>query len=123
MIFYLILMALALGGMGGLVFRYRSVVFSSGSDDISKETPTFAIFMEGVSTHMAGIWNDYAKVKIFSLLEKNLRRVRLIMLRAEHSLFRITHRVKDISQRAEEVKAENAAIAAESSQNDPPQVQ
>jgi urease accessory protein UreF len=122
MIFYLILIVAAVGGTGVLVYKYQLALFPKENSAIS-EAPTFAVFMEGVSTHVSGMWNDYVKVEALTLVEKGLRRIRIGILRIEQLLFRMTHRVKDISKRAEETKAENATIAAESSQSEPPSVQ
>lgn len=122
MIFYIVLVCIAIGGVGALVFRHRDTLFSVG-DGADQVRPTFALFMEDTTTHFARLWNDYLKVELLKVLEKNLRKVRLMTLRMEQALFRMTHRVKDISQRAQETKAENAALQADSSQNEPPSVQ
>jgi hypothetical protein len=59
----------------------------------------FALFMRKSFLRLFVLWKEYLENRFFFLLERLLRRVRIVAMKIERVLFNATHRVRIASNR------------------------
>lgn len=89
MLIYFIIFVLSAGGIFVIVIRHK--------DKISEFY--FATFMKSLVNRFLDWWYKEAHSYFLKLLEKYLRKSRILVLRIESFLFRKVHAVRDISER------------------------
>ena len=112
MIFYILLFFVSFGGALYIIFQHKHEL-EERYEIFSAEHPSnFAHFMSDISTELHGMWDVHMRDQILLLVEKRLRRFRIIVLRVEHLLFRATHHVRNASNRNDTPTndAQNASI-------------
>ena len=84
---------LSLSGICILFWYHRDAVFAL---DVK---PSFRILMDSIKDHIWRSWDEYMRDKLLLFLEKQLRWTRILVLKIERHLFRITHKVRSMSDR------------------------
>lgn len=96
---YTAIFFLSLLGIFFIIFRRRNE-FSErceSANDCGEEI-NFAVFMEKQLAGARIFWHSNLKGMIFLRLEKNVRRLRILMLKAEKNLFKFTTHLRNISK-------------------------
>ncbi len=89
MIIYLIIFIASIGGIAVIALRHRELILNFN----------LALFMEDSQKHIVSFWYSHMHSQLFMLLEKQLRWIRIRVLKIENFLFRLTHGVRGISER------------------------
>ena len=97
MITFIIFALFCWGATGVVVFRRRFALRSYAAD--AQDEPTFAHFMEDCIHQIGVLWHSYIREHILLFTEKQLRWVRILVLKVERILFHATHRVRGASVR------------------------
>ena len=97
MIFYIIVAILFFGSAGFIVARHRLELNEYGLR--AQHPPTFAHFMEDFVHELYALWRSHLREQILIFTEKQLRLIRILVLRVERVLFHATHRVRGASNR------------------------
>lgn len=97
MIFFVFLALLSFGGTVFLVMRHRSALGAYAQE--AQDTPTFALFMKTCVFKLNTWWYNEMREYMLLFTEKQLRWVRILVLKIERLLFHAAHRVRGASAR------------------------
>ncbi len=89
MIVYLIIFILSASGIGTIALRNREAIARFN----------LALFMESSKKKLIAFWYARMHSQLLLLAEKQLRWVRIKVLKIENFLFRLTHGIRGISER------------------------
>ncbi len=101
MIFFIIFGLIGFGGVGYVITRHRADLALYANQ--TEHTPTFAHFMDDMIRVFGSLWHTHMREQLLVFTEKQLRWVRILVLRVERLLFHATHRVRDASTRNSDV--------------------
>ena len=91
MIVYFVIFILSIGGISVIAMRHKNDVIEF----------RFALFMENVISRASEWWYSKAHAYFLKVLEKFLRKSRILVLKIENFLFRKARVVRGISERNE----------------------
>lgn len=89
MIIYFIIFILSLSGTIVIALRHKEKILQF----------RFAVFMEEASEKISQWWYEEMHAQFLKMLEKYLRKSRILVLKIESFLFRKARAVRDISER------------------------
>lgn len=89
MIIYFAIFIISLSGIAVISLRHRELILNFN----------LALFMEDSKKRLVSFWYSHMHSQLFMLLEKQIRLIRIKVLKIENFLFRLTHGVRGVSER------------------------